>query len=135
VVSGQSYSEMLHCVGKSPKYPLDRKSGGAQNCFELSYKIKVLVCVGIRFRYCPHVDMSLTVPLILSSKFTNLPVPLAARSKAKFFGRWPIEIVGSNPTGAWKFSFCECCVLSGRGLCDGLITSPEGSYRLWRVVV
>jgi len=30
---------------------------------------------------------------------------------------------------------CECCVLSGRGLCDGLITRPEKSYRLWCVVV
>ena len=29
---------------------------------------------------------------------------------------------------------CECCVLSGRGLCDGLITRPEESYRLWCVV-
>jgi len=26
-------------------------------------------------------------------------------------------------------------VLSGRGLCDELITRPEKSYRLWRVVV
>jgi hypothetical protein len=26
-------------------------------------------------------------------------------------------------------------VLSGRGLCDGLITRPEEFYRLWRVVV
>jgi hypothetical protein len=25
---------------------------------------------------------------------------------------------------------CECCVLSGRGLCDGLITRPEESYRV-----
>jgi hypothetical protein len=25
--------------------------------------------------------------------------------------------------------------LSGRGLCDGLITRPEESYRLWCVVV
>jgi hypothetical protein len=30
---------------------------------------------------------------------------------------------------------CECCVLSGRGLCDELITRPEESYRLWHVVV
>ena len=37
--------------------------------------------------------------------------------------------------GAWKFVCCECCVLSGRGLYDGLITRPEESYRLWRVVV
>jgi len=33
------------------------------------------------------------------------------------------------------FVCCECCVLSGRGLCDGLITRPEESYRLWRFVV
>jgi hypothetical protein len=38
------------------------------------------------------------------------------------------------PTGAWMFICCECCVLSGRGLCD-LITRPEESYRLWCVDV
>jgi len=26
---------------------------------------------------------------------------------------------------------CECCLLSGRGVCDELITHPEESYRLW----
>jgi hypothetical protein len=30
---------------------------------------------------------------------------------------------------------CECCVLSGRGLCDELITHPKESYELWCVVV
>ena len=30
---------------------------------------------------------------------------------------------------------CECCVLSGRGLRDELITRPEESYRLWYIVV
>ena len=30
---------------------------------------------------------------------------------------------------------CDCCVLSGRGLCVGLITRPEEFYRLWCVVV
>jgi len=39
------------------------------------------------------------------------------------------------PPVAWMFVCCECCVLSGKGLCDGLITRPEKSYRLWRVVV
>jgi hypothetical protein len=39
------------------------------------------------------------------------------------------------PPEAWMFVCCECCVLSGRGLCDGLITRPEESYRLWCVVV
>jgi hypothetical protein len=33
------------------------------------------------------------------------------------------------------FVCCECCVLSGRGTCDELITRPEESYLLWCVVV
>jgi len=33
------------------------------------------------------------------------------------------------------FVCSECCVLSGRGLCDELITRPEESYRAWCVVV
>jgi hypothetical protein len=39
------------------------------------------------------------------------------------------------PQGAWMFVCCECCVLSGRGLCFELITCPEKSYRLWCVVM
>ena len=33
------------------------------------------------------------------------------------------------------FFCCECRVLSGRGLCDELITRPKESYRLCCVVV
>ena len=39
------------------------------------------------------------------------------------------------PPGAWMFVCCECFMLSGRGLCDELITRPEESYRMWCVVV
>jgi hypothetical protein len=39
------------------------------------------------------------------------------------------------PPGVWMAVCCECCVLSGRGICDELITHPEESYRLWCVVV
>ena len=39
------------------------------------------------------------------------------------------------PPRAWIFVCCECCILSGRGLCDGLIIRSEDSYRLWCVVV
>ena len=39
------------------------------------------------------------------------------------------------PQGAWTSVCCECRVLSSRGLCDGLITRPEDSYRLCCVVV
>jgi len=31
--------------------------------------------------------------------------------------------------------FCECCLLTGRGVCGELITRPEKSYWLWCVVV
>ena len=59
------------------------------------------------------------------------PVPVAARSKAWVCGLSSAEIVGSNPTDG--MNVCrECCVLSGRGLNDGLITRPEESYRLVR---
>jgi hypothetical protein len=37
------------------------------------------------------------------------------------------------PPGAWMSVCCECCVLSGRGLCDGLVPSPDESYRVWCV--
>ena len=39
------------------------------------------------------------------------------------------------PPRAWIFVCCECRVLSGRGLYDELITSPEEFYRLFCVVV
>ena len=39
------------------------------------------------------------------------------------------------PPGACLFVCCECCVLSGRVLCDGLITRPVESYRLWCVLL
>jgi len=38
------------------------------------------------------------------------------------------------PPGGMDVS-CECCVLSGRGLCYELITRPEESYWMWGVFV
>jgi hypothetical protein len=31
------------------------------------------------------------------------------------------------PPVAWIFVSCKCCLLSGRGLCDKLITRPDES--------
>ena len=59
------------------------------------------------------------------------PHGLRRRSSAARLLRLWVRI----PPGAWMFVCCECCVFSGRGLCGGLITRPEESYRLWRVVV
>jgi hypothetical protein len=72
---------------------------------------------------------------IIFATIGSTPVPVAARSKAQVFGRSPAEVVDRIPPGAWMFVCCECCALSGRGLCDGLITRPKESYRLWHVVV
>ena len=65
----------------------------------------------------------------------SVPIPVAARSKSLVCGRTLAEIVASSPVGC--MDVCrECCVLSGRGLCDELITLPgEYYYRLWCVVV
>ena len=49
---------------------------------------------------------------------------MAPLSKAWVCGNSNAEIVGSNPAGDMDVC-CECCVLSGRGLCLGLITRPE----------
>jgi len=57
------------------------------------------------------------------------PVPVAAQSKACAHRRSLAGIVGSNPAGGMDVCV-KCCVLSGRGLCDELITRPEESYRL-----
>ena len=59
------------------------------------------------------------------------PRGLRRRSSAARLLRLWVRI----PPGAWMFVCCECCVLSGRGLYDALITRPEESYRLRRVVV
>ena len=59
------------------------------------------------------------------------PRSLRRRSTAASLLRSWVRI----PPGAWMFVCCECCVLSGRGLCDGLIIRSEESYRLWCVVV
>ena len=59
------------------------------------------------------------------------PRGLRRRSSAARLLRLWVRI----PPEAWIFVCCEFFVLSGRGLCDGLVTCPEQSYRLWRVVV
>jgi len=62
--------------------------------------------------------------------FLTTPTTVAVQSKAWVCGRSLAGIVGSNPVGAWMSVSCECCVLSGRGLCVGLITCQKESYRV-----
>ena len=55
--------------------------------------------------------------------------PSGRESKAWIFGRSLAGIVVSNTPGAWRSVCCECCVLSDRGLCVGLVTHPEEFYQ------
>ena len=68
--------------------------------------------------------------MTLTSPFAG-PSGLRRRSAAASLLRSWVRI----PPGAWMFVCCECCVLSGRGFCDKLITRPEESYWLWCVFV
>jgi hypothetical protein len=61
------------------------------------------------------------------------PIPVAAWYKAWVRGRSLAVIAGSNPAGG--MDVCLSIMLSSRGLCDGLITRPEESYRVWCVWV
>jgi hypothetical protein len=75
-------------------------------------------------------DASFTI-LSHNNRRSQWPRCLRRRSAAVRLLRLWVRI----PWGAWMFVCCECCVLSGRGLCDELITRTEESYRLWCVVV
>ena len=63
----------------------------------------------------------------LASSRSQWPRCLRRRSAAARLLRSWVRI----PPGAWMSVCCECCVLSGRGLCDELTTRPEESYGLW----
>jgi hypothetical protein len=53
-----------------------------------------------------------------------MSIPVATRSKARVCGRSFVGIAGSNRAGCMDVC-CDCCVLSGRGLCNKLITRAE----------
>jgi hypothetical protein len=62
---------------------------------------------------------------------------VAARPKAYVCGRLVAGVAGSNPArGMDACLLCLYVVLScvGRGLCDGLFTHPEKSYRVFLYV-
>jgi hypothetical protein len=74
--------------------------------------------------------IDLRVVMVLPSLVASVPIPVAARSQSLVCGRSIAGIVGSNSVGGMGVS-CEYRVLSGRGLCVGLITRPEESHQVW----
>jgi len=65
----------------------------------------------------------------LISVLNLLPIPVAARSKAACL----LGLRVRTPPRALMSVSCECCMLSGRDLCDGPIPRSEESYPLWCV--
>ena len=92
-----------------------------QNWFTQFLALKLVIYVYTYICMCTHI-------YVCRSQW---PRGLRRRSAAARLLKSWVRI----PPGAWMFVCCECCVLSGRGLCDELITRPEKSYRLWCVVV
>jgi len=88
--------------------------------------------------YADHQELKSIIEWLLPVVFRAVVFKLLC---VRFTGCWRILQTGllrswvRIPPGVWMFVCCECCVLSGRGLCDGLITRPKKSYRLWRVVL
>ena len=83
-------------------------------------------------RYLQRIYKRLNFHLAVDLKCrSQWPRGLRRRSSAARLLRMWVRI----PPEAWLFVCCEYCVLSRRSLCDGLITRPEESYQLWRVVV
>jgi hypothetical protein len=71
----------------------------------------------------PHTLLVLNCLVISLNSRSQWPRGLRCRSAAARLLRSRVRI----PPGAWICVCCECCVLSGRGLCDELITRPEES--------
>jgi len=65
----------------------------------------------------------MSIELTLTN-LASLPIPVAARSEARVYCA---GIAGSHPAGVGISLSCDCCVLSGRDLCVGLITRAEES--------
>ena len=94
-----------------------------------------------------HFPFLLSATFLLLSSFLLLQFCIPPHTIYFCWSQWlrglrrrstTVRLLGSwvqIPPGAWMFVCCECCVLSGRGLCDKLAPRPGKSYQLWCVVV
>ena len=87
--------------------------------------LRSIISYTSRFHHWPY----FTEISIMRDCRSQWPRGLRRRSAAARLLRLWVRI----PPGTWIFVCCECCVLSGRGLYDELITRPEESYRMWCV--
>ena len=69
------------------------------------------------------------------SMYTLMPAPVVSRSKVCVWGCSLAWIAGLKPTGGTDVRLLWVFVLPRRCLCDRLITHPEESYWVWRVIM
>ena len=81
-----------------------------------------------RVAYLLHYNHTYTTTVYTGRSQKKTPIPVAVGSKAWVCGRSLAGILGSKPAESMSVS-CECCVLSGRGLCVWLIARLEDSER------
>ena len=103
----------------------------ANESFINNHKYKLLFDVHYMLTITKISTMSKLEDLLTRRSRSQWPRGLRRRS----FAARLLRLWVRKPPGAWIFVCCGCCVLSGRGLCDGLIIRSEESYRMWRVVV
>jgi hypothetical protein len=97
-------------------------------------------------RFFPHCISVFRVLLMKNNNYFPVlqePIDLSIENIGR--SRWPRRLrhgcassplLGVRiriPSEAWTFVSSGCYVLPGRGLCVGLITRPEESYRVWCV--
>jgi hypothetical protein len=89
----------------------------------------------LSFTNCLHLLTRNFTFLITENKYVLYTVLCGSqwprRLKAWVCGRLLAGIADRIPPAAWMSVYWKCCVLSGSGLCVGLITRPDESYRLW----
>jgi hypothetical protein len=116
--------------------PLIRKSANAQESQPVPFRMAVCRATNSPKSFTHYISLFLSYSprlcfTILTITSHQWPRGLRRRfAVARLLRSW-VRI----PPGAWLFVCCKCCVLSGRGLCDELITRPKESYRMWCVVV
>jgi len=91
----------------------------------------IYVCRTFNGSLCTKLCYVIYKVVQFSRSRSQWPHGLRCRSAAARLQRSWVRI----PPEEWLLVCCECCVLSGRSLCDEPITRPEESYRLWCVVV
>jgi len=95
---------------------------------EISSHLNDAIISSLLIIISPRVAVECTITRTRVPPASSIPVVMP--SKASNCGRSLAGIAGSNPAEGSDVCLVECCVLSGRGLCNGQTPHPEESYRV-----